>query len=78
MDAKPPKPSVLLQQAGLLTAIPCVLLVGPGLGYLIGAAIDRRWGCAPWGVSLSIIGLLASARATMQLIRQAQELTSQK
>lgn len=65
-----------LQQIGLLTSIPTVLLVGPSLGYWLGAALDRRWAAAPWGTAGGIIlGLLASARVTAQLIRQARELT---
>ena len=65
----------LAQQAGLLTAIPCVLLVGPALGYYLGTAVDHRWPSSPWGVGLGlVVGLLASGRVTAQLIRQAQEL----
>ncbi len=65
------------QQAGLLTTIPAVLLVGPALGYYLGALGDRRWSCEPWGVGIGIVlGLLASARVTIQLIRQARPLNS--
>lgn len=65
-----------LQQAGLLTVIPFVLLVGPAVGYALGAALDRRWPHAPWGMAGGIVfGLLSSARVTIQLIRQAQRLT---
>ena len=64
-----------IQQTGLLTAIPVVLLVGPALGYYLGTALDHRWPFAPWGILLGIVfGLLASARVTIQLIRQANEL----
>ena len=68
--------SVWLRQAGLLTAIPFVLLAGPALGYLVGSAADRRWPpVAPWGTALGItLGLAASARVTAQLIRQARDL----
>jgi len=56
-----------------LTAIPFVLLVGPVLGYYLGTAADRRWEAAPWGQGLGIVlGLLASARVTIQMIRQAK------
>jgi len=59
----------------LLTAIPCVLLVGPALGYLLGVAVDRRWSSTPWGMGGGIVlGLLASAKVTMDMIRQAQQL----
>ncbi len=71
------KRSARLQQAGLLTAIPFVLLVGPALGYYLGAALDRRWPYAPWGMGGGIVlGLLSSARVTIQWIRQAQDLKS--
>ena len=66
-----------LQQAGLLTAIPFVLLVGPIIGYYLGSALERRWAVAPWGMGAGIVlGLLASARVTIQLIREAQQLNS--
>ena len=55
-----------LQQVGLLTAIPFVLLVGPTLGYVLGAACDRRWLSSPWGVGAGLVlGLLASGRVTI-------------
>lgn len=64
-----------LKQAGLLTAIPFVLLVGPVLGYYLGTALDRRWSFAPWGMGVGILlGLLASGRVTIQLIQQAKDL----
>lgn len=66
-----------LQQAGLLTAIPFVLLVGPALGYYLGTAVDRRWSHGPWGMAGGIVlGLVASARVTIQMIRQSQNLDS--
>ena len=52
-----------------------VLLVGPAAGYCLGAALERRWPIAPWGMGLGIaLGLVASARVTIQFIRQAQDL----
>ena len=66
-----------MMQAGLLTAIPIVLLVGPVLGYLAGAWLDRRWSIEPWGTALGIVvGLAASGRSTAQLIRQARDAQS--
>ena len=68
-------PSAWLAQAGLLTAIPIVLLVGPTLGYYLGGALDQRWSHAPWGVAIGItLGFVSSARVTIQLIRQAHNL----
>ena len=69
------EPSRGLQQAGLLTAIPFVLLVGPAIGYYLGTALDHRWTLAPWGmVGGIVLGLAASARVIAQLIRQARDL----
>lgn len=74
--ARRPELAVLLKQAGLLTTIPFVLLAGPTLGYFLGSALDARWAHAPWGVGLGVtVGLLASARVTIQLIQQARDLT---
>ena len=71
------QPHVLLAQAGLLTAIPFVLLVGPAIGYYLGNLLDSRWSHAPWGVGAGIVlGLASSARLTAQMIRQAQQLGS--
>jgi len=72
------EPSTWLAQAGLLTAIPFVLFIGPALGYYLGTALDRRWSCAPWGVATGIIiGFVSSARVTAQFIRQARDLNKQ-
>ena len=69
------EPSLWLRQAGLLTAIPFVLLVGPVLGYFLGTKLDAWWAWAPWGVFLGcVLGLLASARVTIQFINDAKRL----
>ena len=66
-----------LQQVGLLTSIPFVLLAGPALGYYLGTALDHHWSHTPWGMTLGIIlGLLSSARVTIKLIREAQRSNS--
>jgi len=73
--AKRSEPSSWLQQAGLLTAIPIVLLVGPVLGYYLGTAADRRWASDPWGLAVGIaLGLAASLRVTLQMIRRSSEM----
>ncbi len=72
-----PDAAARLKQAGLLTAIPFVLLVGPALGYYLGTSLEARFNHAPWGMGAGIVlGLLASARVTIQLIREAQQLNS--
>jgi len=66
------EPPPWVQQAGLLTSIPFVLLVGPALGYYLGLKLDQRWSFSPWGMLVGIVlGLLASARVTIQLIQEA-------
>ena len=71
------RPDPSLKQAGLLTAIPFVLLVGPAIGYYLGNALDHRWPYAPWGMTGGIVlGLLSSARVTAQLIRDAKSLNN--
>ncbi|MBI4004325.1 MAG: AtpZ/AtpI family protein [Candidatus Omnitrophica bacterium] len=68
-------PSSWVRQAGLLTSIPAVLLVGPALGYYLGTALDARWTAAPWGmVGGIVLGATASVRVIMQLIRQSRDL----
>ena len=71
------KPIVLLQQAGLLTAIPFALLVGPVLGYYLGDALDRRWFHAPWGLAIGLLfGLAASGKATADMIKRARSISN--
>ena len=73
------EPSSWLQQAGLLTSIPIVLLVGPALGYYLGTALDHRWTHAPWGLGGGLVlGMAASVRVTIQLIQQARDLDQNK
>lgn len=73
--AKRRESSCRLQQVGLLTAIPFVLLVGPALGYVLGTAIDRHWSSAPWGMTIGIVlGFAASVRTVIQLIQQSRTL----
>jgi len=58
----------------LLTTIPFVLLVGPAIGYYLGSAIDGRLSSGPWGMGMGIaLGVISSARVTIQLIRQSKD-----
>ena len=77
--AERPKPHILLIQAGLLTAVPFVLLIGPVGGYYVGNAIDSRISSGPWGMILGIVaGFISSAKLTIQLIQQAREAGSRR
>ena len=70
--AQRPDTSFWIKQAGLLTAIPMVLLVGPAVGYYLGTALDRRWSWSPAGMIGGIIlGLMASAQVTIELMQEA-------
>ena len=65
--------SFWIKQAGLLTAIPMVLLVGPAAGYYLGTRLDRWWSWSPAGMIGGILlGLAASAKVTIELIQQSQ------
>ncbi len=60
-------------QAGLLTGIPIVLLIGPALGYYLGTALDRRWPYTPWGMAAGVVlGVVASGRVIVQMIQRAK------
>ncbi len=77
--ARRQEPSLWLKQAGLLTAIPFVLLVGPTLGYYLGTVLDRHWRYAPWGVGIGVIfGFASSGKAIADLIRQSKDLDSKQ
>jgi ATP synthase protein I len=62
-----------LRSAGLLLAIPTLLIVSPLVGFFLGNWLDRRFHTSPW---LTILGLLlgfgAGARETYLIYRRAQ------
>ena len=72
--------SIWLKTMTLATTIPMVLVVGPLLGYWLGAWSDRRWpALAPWGSGVGVaLGLAAGARQAWQLIREIQSLNQQR
>lgn len=49
---------------GFLTA-GLEVAVGIALGWFIGSAIDRKFGCGPWGL---LIGILAGCAGGMYLL----------
>gem|GEM_PF-5267131 len=61
------------------TTIPMVLVVGPLLGYGVGAWVDQRWPpTAPWGSGVGVaIGLFAGARQAWLLVRRIQATNQQ-
>jgi ATP synthase protein I len=60
-----------LRNAGLLLAIPTLLIVSPLVGFFIGGWLDRRLRTSPW---LSILGLIlgfaAAGRETYMIYRR--------
>jgi len=63
-----------LRTAGMLLAIPTLLIVAPLLGGWLGFLLDRRLKTSPW---LLIVGLLlgfaAAGRETFLIYRRSQE-----
>ncbi len=43
-------------------------LLMPGIGLIIGNALDGRWGSSPWGALVgAILGLAVSAKILLQI-----------
>ncbi len=61
-----------LRSAGMMMAIPTLLIVAPLAGFFIGAWADRRLHTAPW---LAIVGLLlgfvAAGRETWTIYQRS-------
>ena len=61
-----------IRQAGMFMSIPMLLVAGPLVGYFLGRLLDEKVQTAPWGlVGGLMIGLAASVRETIRLIRRA-------
>lgn len=61
-----------LRQVGIFTAIPMILVAGPLVGFFLGRLLDAQLHSAPWGlVGAILLGLAASVRETIRMIRQA-------
>ena len=64
----------LTRQIGGVTTIPMVLAAGPLVGYGIGYWLDSRLGTDPWGkVILSLLGLVASFKQVVEIIRRSSK-----
>ena len=62
-----------LRSAGLLLAIPTLLIVSPLVGFWIGDWLDRRFRTAPWlGIAGLVVGFAAAGRETYQIYRRYQ------
>ena len=62
-----------LRTAGMLLAIPTLLIVSPLAGFFIGNQLDVRFGITPW-LTLSglFLGFVAGARQTWLIYRRYQ------
>jgi F0F1-type ATP synthase assembly protein I len=68
-----------LRSAGLLLAIPTILIVAPLVGFFIGQWCDRRFGTSPWLVILGLIlGFAAAGRETTLIYRRYLEQEERK
>jgi ATP synthase protein I len=62
-----------LKTAGLLLAIPTLLIVSPLVGFWIGDWLDRRAGTGPWlGILGLVVGFAAAGRETYLIYRRYQ------
>ena len=60
-----------LRSAGMLLAIPTLLIVAPLVGGWIGSWLDRRFKSSPWLLILGLIlGFVAAGRETFQIYRR--------
>ena len=63
-----------LRTAGLLLAIPTLLIVSPLVGFFLGSWIDRRFGTSPWFTILGLVlGFVAAGRETYRIYQRSQQ-----
>lgn len=75
MPPRPEKKSSAggLRTAGLLLAIPTLLIVSPLVGFFVGSWLDRRFSSAPWlGIAGLALGFAAAGRETYLIYRRYQ------
>ena len=62
-----------LRSAGLLLAIPTLLIVAPLVGFFLGNWLDRRFHTSPWlMIAGLVLGFVAAGRETYQIYRRYQ------
>ena len=70
-----------LRSAGLLLAIPGLLIVSPLVGFFIGGWLDRKLGTSPWLLIVGLVlGFVTAGRETFRIYRRylAEEEERQK
>jgi F0F1-type ATP synthase assembly protein I len=73
MPEPPQKPGAgsALRSAGLLLAIPTLLIVSPMVGFFLGGWLDRRFATSPWlGILGLVLGFAAGGRETYLIYRR--------
>ncbi len=62
-----------LRSAGMLLAIPSLLIAAPLVGYFAGSWLDRRFTTTPWfTIAGVVLGFAAAGRETYRIIRRVQ------
>jgi len=62
-----------LRTAGLLLAIPTLLIVSPLVGFFLGGWVDGRFKTSPWFTIIGLIlGFVAAGRETYLIYRRYQ------
>ena len=63
-----------LRAAGMLLAVPTLLIVSPLLGAFLGNLLDRRFGTSHWLAGLGLVlGFVAAGRETYRIVKRSQE-----
>lgn len=63
-----------LRSAGLLLAIPTLVIVSPLLGAFLGNLLDRRLGNKHWFAGLGLLlGFVAAGRETYRIVKRSQQ-----
>ncbi len=63
-----------LRTAGLLLAIPTLLIVAPLVGFFIGNWLDKRFHTTPWlMIAGLVLGFVAAGRETYQIYKRYQD-----
>jgi ATP synthase protein I len=66
-------PGEAIRTAGLLLAIPTLLIVSPLVGFFVGSWLDGRFHTSPWlGIVGLVIGFAAAGRETWMIYRRYQ------